>query len=242
MPSIRCDNCEAALDVSGKADGDKVACPECGDIAIVRMRNSTDSTITTSASLPNTSMPKTSQSAPQTRTANSDAGSANLVVLMPPLAKPAAIGAESSILIVRRAMFKSNPVLYVILWIGVLGGTGGGIFFGITPLFLIGIGLGVLAIACGVALIVWKVSTLGEQLTITTRRTIQRQGLLSKRTSEVLHIHIRNVTVVQSFWNRIMRVGRITISSSADEGDEIIMKDIPNPDTVRETIDRYRGL
>ena len=39
-----------------------------------------------------------------------------------------------------------------------------------------------------------------------------------------------------------MRVGRITISSSADEGDEIIMKDIPNPDTVRETIDRYRGL
>jgi uncharacterized membrane protein YdbT with pleckstrin-like domain/predicted RNA-binding Zn-ribbon protein involved in translation (DUF1610 family) len=220
---ILCDNCDSPIDTAGRAVGERIPCPACGDVNVVRAEEG-----------PNSARGSTTPAAAQA----SPRASA-------PAAPPAAATnrGEGTILIVRRAMFRSRPLSFVGLWIGVIGGTAGAIALALMPpLWWAAILAGLAALASGITLACWKVLTLGEQLTITTRRTVQRTGLLSKRTSEVLHTHIRNVTIDQSFTDRILRVGTLTISSSADDDDEIVMREVPSPEAVRATIDRYRAL
>ena len=208
MATIRCDNCNAPIDVTERRIGEKVACPQCGDVNVVRA-------------------------------AGEVAGVAGATTGE---TKAAASG-EQDVLVVRRAMFRARPMQYSLLVLGILAGIGGAIvsLIGVitAPYAIVG---GALAVACVGALLVWRVGSMRDELRITSRRTVQRVGLLHKRTSEVLHAHIRNVTIDQTFWGRMLGVGTITISSSADEGDEISMSDVPRPEHVRETIDKYRGL
>lgn len=212
MATIRCDNCNGPIDVNDRRIGEKVSCPKCGDVNIVRAAGE----VSGAGAAPG--------AAPASGEARSGSG-------------------EEVVLVVRRAMFRARPFLFSLLVLGILAGIAGIvvplILVVTAPLAIIG---GVVAIGCTIALLVWRVSTMRDELRITSRRTIQRVGLLNKRTSEVLHAHIRNVTIEQTFWGRVLGVGSITISSSADEGDEIAMKDVPQPIRVRETIDRYRGL
>jgi phage FluMu protein Com len=83
---------------------------------------------------------------------------------------------------------------------------------------------------------------LGERIHVTNKRTVLRQGLLSKRTTEVLHDHVRNIQVSQSFVNRMFDVGTLGISSSGQEGIEIVARNIPHPEEVKRTIDLYRPM
>ncbi len=91
------------------------------------------------------------------------------------------------------------------------------------------------------ALFLW-VKNLGNRLYITNKRTILRRGFFSKSTTEVLHDHVRNVQVDQTFLNRIFNVGTIGISSSGQDGIEIVAHSIPRPMQVKRTIDLYRPL
>lgn len=206
MATIRCDNCNAPIDVTDRRIGEKVTCPGCGDVNLVRAAGQVDA-----------------------------AGDG---------AAPATGGTgEQEVLVVRRAMFRARPLQFSLLVLGVIAGVVGVVVF-LTSIVMApaAIGSAVVALGCLVALLSWRVGTMRDELRITSRRTIQRVGLLHKRTSEVLHAHIRNVTIDQTFWGRMLGVGSITISSSADEGDEISMKDVPRPDQVRQTIDKHRGL
>lgn len=213
MATIRCDNCNGLIDVSERRIGEKVTCPACNDVNVVRAAGE----VAGGASA-------------------SQAGA-------PPSGEARSASGEQVVLVVRRAMFRARPVLFSLLVLGILAGIAGIIvplvMVVTAPLAIIG---GLVAIGCTIALLIWRVSTMRDELRITSRRTIQRVGLLNKRTSEVLHAHIRNVTIEQTFWGRMLGVGSITISSSADEGDEISMKDVPQPTRVRETIDKHRGL
>jgi membrane protein YdbS with pleckstrin-like domain len=83
---------------------------------------------------------------------------------------------------------------------------------------------------------------LGERVHVTNKRTVLRTGLLSKRTTEVLHDHVRNIQVSQSFWNRVFDVGTLGISSAGQDGIEIVAQNIPRPEEVKRTIDLYRPL
>lgn len=212
MATIRCDNCNGPIDVSDRRIGEKVSCAKCGDINIVR--------------------------------AAGEVGSAGATAPSAPARGDARTGSnEQIVLVVRRAMFRARPVQYSLLVLGIIAGIAGGVvlIMGVVtaPVAIVA---GAVAVACAGALVIWRVSTMRDELRITSRRTVQRVGLLHKRTSEVLHAHIRNVTIEQSFWGRVLGVGSITISSSADEGDEISMRDVPQPTRVRETIDKHRGL
>lgn len=215
MATIRCDNCNAPIDVTDRRIGEKVACPQCGDVNLVRAAGEV-----AGVSGATTGESKSSPSG------------------------------EQDVMVVRRAMFRARPVQYSLLVLGILAGLAGVVLFlasvvvvpptiGALP---VAIACGALAAGCGIALAAWRVGSMRDELRITSRRTVQRVGLLHKRTSEVLHAHIRNVTIDQTFWGRILGVGTITISSSADEGDEISMKDVPRPEHVRGVIDKYRGL
>jgi uncharacterized membrane protein YdbT with pleckstrin-like domain len=139
-------------------------------------------------------------------------------------------------------MFGARPFSFLGLVLLVLAGAGGLIYFGpIQPnAILMWASLGVLLAALG-TLAAWKVHTLGEGLEITSRRVIEREGLLSRSVSEIYHQNITNLTTKQSFMQRLLRVGEIGISSSAQDGIEIVMKNCPNPEQVRAMIDQYRG-
>jgi uncharacterized membrane protein YdbT with pleckstrin-like domain len=89
-------------------------------------------------------------------------------------------------------------------------------------------------------LLSWWLDCLGHRLIVTDRRTIFRKGLLSKFTNEVLHNHVRNIQISQSFFQRLMHVGSIGISSSGQAGIEIFIRGIPNPYDVKTIIDQYR--
>lgn len=215
MPTIRCDNCNAPIDVTDRRIGEKVTCPQCGDVNLVRA-----------------------------------AGEVAGVEGATPGEPKASTSGEQDVLVVRRAMFRARPVRYSLLVLGAIAGVVGVVLFLASVIVVppaigalpVAIACGVLAAGCVVALAAWRIGSMRDELRITSRRTVQRVGLLHKRTSEVLHAHIRNVTIEQTFWGRMLGVGSITISSSADEGDEISMSDVPRPEHVRETIDKYRGL
>jgi len=115
------------------------------------------------------------------------------------------------------AMFKNDPIRFVV--------------YCVLCLLLVGIPL----------LIVWWLTCKAERLTITTLKSVQRKGLFSKHTTEVWHRDVRNVQVHQSFFQRILGVGRISVSSAGQGGLEIDFAGISNPDQVKKIIDGQRS-
>jgi len=111
-----------------------------------------------------------------------------------------------------------------------------------TSRFWIWLGLFLLAAAV-VWWIVWYLGAhLWVKLEISNKRTIRREGIIRRHTSEVLHDHVRNVEIRQSFLQRILNVGYLGISSSGQDGIEIEVHDIPRPYDLKAVIDRYRDM
>lgn len=91
-----------------------------------------------------------------------------------------------------------------------------------------------------IILIVWYLQCLGTTLRITDRRISLQRGLFSKHTNDIFHNDIRNVRMDQTFFQRLMGVGRLGISSSGQSDIEIEVAGIPDPETAKGLIDRYR--
>ena len=86
----------------------------------------------------------------------------------------------------------------------------------------------------------WWLRCKGTQLTITSERTRLRKGILSKSITEVWHQDVRNVQLNQTFFQRLLGVGSLGISSAGQAGLEISVSGIPDPNRVKELIDRNR--
>lgn len=153
---------------------------------------------------------------------------------------PPADGPEQTVLSTRTAMFRAHPFQFagclLLIIAGLITGFAAGL---VTPLAVAG---WVAATLAALYLITWRIAVLGSALTITNKRVIERRGFFSKSTSEVAHRDIRNIQVAQSFFERLMGTGRLSISSSGQDGMEIELRDIPRPYRVRELIDLYRPL
>ena len=87
-----------------------------------------------------------------------------------------------------------------------------------------------------IILAVWSLRCHSTTLTVTSRRTILRTGILSKYTNEIRHEDVSNIQVRQTFFQRIFHVGYIGISSAAQDEIEIEAAGIPHPDKVAELI------
>ena len=159
---------------------------------------------------------------------------------------PPDFGPEQLVIKVRPMMLRARPIRFIVLAVVALAGAGGVVWFGFISSaaswhWLIWPSLIALVVSL-VWLGLWKLQSLSAALEITNKRTIEQRGLLSRATSEVLHDNIRNIQIEQTFWNRVWRVGTIGIASAGQDGIEIQMSDIPNPDHLREIIDLYRPL
>ena len=92
----------------------------------------------------------------------------------------------------------------------------------------------------------WFRKTRFELLRVTNERSIHRRGLLARSTSEVLHKHVRNIRIDQSFLQRLLNVGSISIDGSAGGGNgnqaEVVIRDIPGPRRLKALIDEHRDM
>ena len=125
---------------------------------------------------------------------------------------------EEILLELNPAMFRNNPVGFI---------------------------LSVLLIPAVVGLVifgVWWLKTKAATLTISNKRAIQRTGLISKQTTEVLHRDVRNIEIRQSVFQRLFGVCSIGIASAGQAGIEIQFTGVRDPDGVKAMIDHYRDL
>jgi uncharacterized membrane protein YdbT with pleckstrin-like domain len=149
-------------------------------------------------------------------------------------------GPEQLVLQVRPSLWRAYPVRASLLILLTLASLIAG------PILLPGLGWivgpSVAAVLVLILFIWWLNVTIAHSVRITNKRTEERRGIFSRSTNEVLHDHVRNIQVDQSFVERIFGVGKVGISSSGQDGIEIEVRDLPNPDRVKEIIDLYRPL
>jgi len=129
------------------------------------------------------------------------------------------------------AMFKNQPVGFLFALLLLIGGLVGCYW---SPFALI---------ASGVALIVflqWWLKCISTTLIVTNEGTTVERGILSKSTNELWHSDVRNVQIQQTFFQRIMNVGTVNVSSGGQADIEIIVKGIPDPHQVHKIIEDER--
>jgi len=212
MIQFNCDNCETHIELDDDKAGTKHECLNCGDINRV----------------PDPSIPEPTTAAPKDRAVQAG--------------YPADDGPETQILKVRRCWIRSRIIKFSITTLIVLASIIGMLWAKLndqTLYFALFIPLAV----GGLGLIAWWwFDRLSAAFEITTKRTIMHRGFFSKSSSEVVHDNIRNIQIDQSFLQRVTNVGRIGISSSGQDGVEIQVNHLANPDKLREIIDLYRPL
>jgi uncharacterized membrane protein YdbT with pleckstrin-like domain len=162
------------------------------------------------------------------------------------LAQPS-IG-EKKVVTVHPAMFRANPLRYLVMVVLFVIGLAGMLIFAIPmqnsalenlwrPLtIVIAIVFALLAAVSLLSMLYWLMRTRFEALTITSERTIWARGILDRETSEVQHDDVRNIQMRQTFADRILGVGRIAISSAGQDDMEIDIRGVPNPSRVADTI------
>jgi uncharacterized membrane protein YdbT with pleckstrin-like domain len=100
---------------------------------------------------------------------------------------------------------------------------------------------GVLLLAIGfIAMFVIWLMCRSVQLTVTNRRSTLRKGLISKQTTEVLHRDVRNIQVDQSFLQRMVGIGSLSISSAGQADLEIQIDGIHDPEAIARTVRTYQ--
>ncbi len=195
-------------------DVDRVPCPYCGDINRIRR--------------PSSEMPLTgpATNSPPETSASADHGEQVLRVVRPALVRGHPLASTGAIGLVTTGTVTS-----------VLGLTGGG------PEWLRWPGL--VAIVVGLVWCLW-LFVLGhrwDRLRITNHRVIDERGIVVRNSSEVLHKHVRNIRISQSFWQRIVGIGDIEIDSAAGDGEaDIRIANVPDPDGVKRLVDQHRGF
>lgn len=223
MIRFPCDRCERTIEVEDHRAGQKIECPDCGDVNVIP------------ATTPHTSAIPARDAVSPTR--HDRAAAAGY---------PPELGPEVRVMSVHPALMRANPLVFLGMVVALLAGGGGLAWFGIlgknAGLRWLTWPSGALLLFALVVLVVWKIQKLSHSLEITTKRSVEKRGLLSRRTSEVLHDNIRNIQIEQTFLQRLMNVGTLSIASSGQEGVEIQVEDLPGPDDIRKVIDLYRPL
>lgn len=233
---LRCDNCDKVIDVPDAPIGTKVACPLCGDINVVRAAIAADQ------AAPAASGGGVGGGGGGGGGSGDTGGSRSGDDRAAAEGFPPARGPEADVVVIRPSLFRARPFTYLLVMLLMLAGfIGGGIMVATAAAAPFGMGALALGGVCLIVLAVWKVQRLGESIRITTKRIIDKQGLLSRNTSEIRIADIRHLEIRQSFWQRIWGIGNLEIATAAaDDGVEISMKNCPDPTRLQRIIDLYR--
>ncbi len=224
MIQFNCDRCERPFELTDDRAGEKLECPDCGDMNIVPAAPAPAPIESDSSESESAYDPKADRAA--------DAG------------YPPNHGPEAPVVRIHPALMRANPLLFLGVLLAILLGGAGFIWYGLmgkSPTFIQYPSIALLIIAA-VFLGLWKIQKLSHSIEVTTKRSIERRGLFSRATSEVLHDNIRNIQITQSFLERLLNVGTLAIASAGQDGVEIQVQSLPAPDEIRKIIDLYRPL
>ena len=108
-----------------------------------------------------------------------------------------------------------------------------------TPTLILGILLIVVVIGIFVIIYIW-LERKGTLYRITNKRIISQKGVFSKAREDISIKDIRAINVNQSFRQRIVNTGNISIVTAAGGQGYEIMRNVKDPDTVRETIAKLK--
>jgi uncharacterized membrane protein YdbT with pleckstrin-like domain len=106
------------------------------------------------------------------------------------------------------AMFRSNPLLYILLLVTVVG--------------ILGIGI-------------WWIVSKGKRLAVSDSEILLESGLLSKQRTQLNVGSVRTVRISQTMFQRMLDVGDVEIFSAGDYA-EIAVRGMPRPNAVRAAI------
>jgi hypothetical protein len=148
--------------------------------------------------------------------------------------------AEGELKTVHPAMFRTRPFVFIGYWAMILVG-GGAMLLALWNYEIISqtfqlVAGGILTLIGGALMLAWWLKTRYTTLTVTTKRTILRKGIIAKNTTEVQHDDVRNIQVDQNMFQRVVGVGELAVSSSGQDDLEIHVDGIPQPDEVAEII------
>jgi hypothetical protein len=149
---------------------------------------------------------------------------------------------ERTLTKVHPAMFRKRPIRFLFYWCLIGAGVAGGGWWWTTNGDALGAYVGIGLASLGLALLgFWWLEVISATLTVTTKRTIQRTGIISRQTSEVRHNDVRNLQLDQSVFERLCGVGDISISSAGQANLEIVADAIPHPERIIATIRERQG-
>jgi uncharacterized membrane protein YdbT with pleckstrin-like domain len=218
MIRFNCDNCEMEIELDDDFTGSKHECLGCGDINRVPTADSE---------------PRVDEPAPDSKKKDRAAEAGF----------PPDYGPEVRVQLVRRCWFRSRAIRFSLVVLAIIVGLIGVIWVPVQDKSWVWLILFMPMVLGGLGLLVWWwVDRLGASIEITTKRTIMHRGIFSKSSSEVVHDNIRNIQVNQTFLQRMTQVGKIGISSSGQDGIELQVNHLRDPDNLRKIIDLYRPL
>ncbi len=97
------------------------------------------------------------------------------------------------------------------------------------------------------AVVIWLLFILvAELIRLDERYEIRREtlmvskGFFSRETSEIRIVDNRNITVKQSFLERLLFIGDVGFSTSAGHGEEVVFLSVPNPKKVKKTVQELK--
>jgi hypothetical protein len=246
---IICDNCEEAFDTGLHKPGEKMPCPFCGDINRIPGEP---------AAAPEPAPHVQARNDQEAKQPAQDA--AGEAPRPRSAAAPSPSAPERELLVVRQGMFRAHPFWYLLMVLLFVAGVA--LAIAAVPMQAVAdwLAWGGLAMA-GVAFLWWFIWWIAPhrwvKLIITSKRTIRQEGIVMRKTSEVLHKHVTNVTISQGFIDRMLDVGYIAIDSAGQGGEpmrgedgaqvrrsdiEIEVEHIPHPYEIKRLIDEHRGL
>ena len=75
---------------------------------------------------------------------------------------------------------------------------------------------------------------------ITSRRVVVSRGIFSRHRSEIYISDMRNANFSQTFWQRIVHIGDISIGTAATAGTEIVLERVASPEKTIELLNSLR--
>jgi uncharacterized membrane protein YdbT with pleckstrin-like domain len=242
--TLTCDRCEKRFEVDLEHAGGRASCPYCGDVNRVPA-----GPVPEEPGHPvgrSLETPRASGSAAAPGTAAQGRGASRTA------ASAGADGEDEQVIaVVRKAMFRAHPFIYSGLVVLIVGGA---LLAGLAAASVVGAWLvpgGLIISAIGALTLLgwWLAPHRWTKLVITNRRTIRQEGIVMRKTSEVLHHHVVNVVIEQSLLQRLLGVGYLGLDSAGQAAGtgagaashiEIEVSGIPDPYGVKRIIDRYR--
>lgn len=77
---------------------------------------------------------------------------------------------------------------------------------------------------------------------ITDQRLHIRRGLLARKIQETRLSRVQNVTIEQSVWERMLRIGSAEFDTASDEQNDFVFSGIAAPDRIRAAVDEAHRL